>query len=109
MLDDTIKTSEDVEKYLGMSTLGMIPVKEDEKHSKSHKSSKSSKSGSSHHKDSGGSAQAAKERSSSLTVEPDLTSDLEDSMRALDAERDWDADQNQAGEQKHTQETEQES
>ncbi len=29
MLDDTIKTSDDVEKYLGLSTLGMIPVRED--------------------------------------------------------------------------------
>lgn len=107
MLDDTIKTSEDVEKYLGMSTLGMIPVKEEEKHGKGHKSSKSSKSGNSHHKDSGGSAQAAKERSSSLAVEQDSTKDLEESMKALDAERDWDADQN--GKQEHTQETEQES
>lgn len=30
LLDDTIKDSEDVEKYLGLSTLGLIPV-EDEK------------------------------------------------------------------------------
>ena len=30
LLDDTIKTSEDVEKYLGLSTLAMIPVMEDE-------------------------------------------------------------------------------
>lgn len=29
MLDDTIKTSDDVEKYLGLSTLGMIPMKEE--------------------------------------------------------------------------------
>lgn len=29
MLDDTIKTSDDVEKYLGLSTLGMIPERED--------------------------------------------------------------------------------
>lgn len=29
MLDDTIKTSDDVEKYLGLSTLGMIPIRED--------------------------------------------------------------------------------
>lgn len=28
MLDDTIKTSDDVEKYLGLSTLGMIPIRE---------------------------------------------------------------------------------
>lgn len=29
MLDDTIKTSDDVEKYLGLSTLGMIPMREE--------------------------------------------------------------------------------
>ena len=26
LMDDTIKTSEDIEKYLGMSTLGLIPI-----------------------------------------------------------------------------------
>lgn len=31
MLDDTIKTSDDVEKYLGLSTLGMIPIRGDSK------------------------------------------------------------------------------
>ena len=30
LLDDTIKTSEDVERYLGLSTLAMIPIMEDE-------------------------------------------------------------------------------
>ena len=30
LLDDTVKTSEDVEKYLGLSTLAMIPIMEDE-------------------------------------------------------------------------------
>lgn len=30
-LDDTIKTPEDVEKYLGVSVLGSIPISEDEK------------------------------------------------------------------------------
>lgn len=30
LLDDTIKTSDDIEKYLGLSTLGMIPVRETE-------------------------------------------------------------------------------
>ena len=30
LLDDTVKTSEDVEKYLGLSTLALIPVMEDE-------------------------------------------------------------------------------
>lgn len=29
MLDDTIRTADDVEKYLGLSTLGQIPVRED--------------------------------------------------------------------------------
>ncbi len=29
LMDDTIKTSEDVERYLGLSTLGMIPLRED--------------------------------------------------------------------------------
>ena len=29
LLDDTIKTSEDVERYLGLSTLGLIPIIED--------------------------------------------------------------------------------
>lgn len=31
LLDDTIKTSEDVERYLGLSTLAMIPLAEGEK------------------------------------------------------------------------------
>ena len=30
LLDDTIKCSEDVEKYLGLSTLALIPVAVDE-------------------------------------------------------------------------------
>ena len=30
LMDDTIKTSEDVEKYLGLSTLALIPMAEDE-------------------------------------------------------------------------------
>lgn len=30
LLDDTIKTSEDVEKFLGLSTLALIPVREEE-------------------------------------------------------------------------------
>ena len=28
LMDDTIKTSDDIEKYLGLSTLGMIPIRE---------------------------------------------------------------------------------
>jgi capsular polysaccharide biosynthesis protein len=28
LLDDTIKSSEDVEKYLGINTLGLIPIEE---------------------------------------------------------------------------------
>lgn len=35
MLDDTIKTSEDVEKYLGLNTLASVPMRENEK--KTHK------------------------------------------------------------------------
>lgn len=35
LLDDTIKTSDDIEKYLGLSTLGMIPMRE-EKEEKEH-------------------------------------------------------------------------
>ena len=37
MMDDTIKTSDDVERYLGLSVLGMVPTKEEtgkEKHGK---------------------------------------------------------------------------
>lgn len=30
MLDDTIKSSDDIEKYLGISTLGLIPIEESE-------------------------------------------------------------------------------
>ena len=47
LMDDTIKTSEDVEKYLGLSTLALIPVMEDEgalskkqEKSKKHRNSK---------------------------------------------------------------------
>lgn len=38
MLDDTIKTSEDVERYLGLSTLGMIPINEEAEKAESKKS-----------------------------------------------------------------------
>lgn len=34
LMDDTIKTSEDVEKYLGLSTLALIPVAVDENNAK---------------------------------------------------------------------------
>lgn len=37
MLDDSIKTSEDVEKYLELSTLGMIPVSDEEEAKKDKK------------------------------------------------------------------------
>jgi len=37
MMDDTIKTPEDVEKYLGLSVLGSIPVLEDSKKAKHQK------------------------------------------------------------------------
>ena len=34
LTNDTIQTSEDVERYLGVSTLGMIPLAEGQKKSK---------------------------------------------------------------------------
>lgn len=40
LLDDTIKSSEDAEKYLGLSTLALIPVAEDEKTGKKKKKRK---------------------------------------------------------------------
>lgn len=40
LLDDTIKSSEDVEKYLGLSTLALIPVSEDESTGKKKKKRK---------------------------------------------------------------------
>lgn len=40
LLDDTIKSSEDVEKYLGLSTLALIPVAEDESTGKKNKKRK---------------------------------------------------------------------
>lgn len=45
LVDDTIKTSEDVERYLGLSILGLIPVMEGEEkpHSKKHKRRKKEK------------------------------------------------------------------
>lgn len=40
LMDDTIKSSEDVEKYLGLSTLAMIPVAEDAQKHKGRRSKK---------------------------------------------------------------------
>lgn len=40
LMDDTIKSSEDVEKYLGLSTLALIPMREDETVSKKKKKQK---------------------------------------------------------------------
>lgn len=40
LLDDTIKTSEDVEKYLGLSTLALIPITPDENDSRQRKKRK---------------------------------------------------------------------
>ena len=40
LLDDTIKSSEDVEKYLGLSTLALIPVAENESTGKKNKKRK---------------------------------------------------------------------
>jgi len=42
MLDDTIKTSDDIEKYLGLSTLGMIPMREEKEGKEHEKGSRSS-------------------------------------------------------------------
>ncbi|MCF2657199.1 YveK family protein [Lacrimispora saccharolytica] len=41
LLDDTIKTSDDVEKYLGLSTLALIPLADDENTSRKKKRKKS--------------------------------------------------------------------
>lgn len=40
LMDDTIKSSEDVEKYLGLSTLALIPIAESETNSKKKKKKK---------------------------------------------------------------------
>lgn len=40
LMDDTIKSSEDVEKYLGLSTLALIPITENELNSKKKKKKK---------------------------------------------------------------------
>jgi capsular polysaccharide biosynthesis protein len=40
MMNDTIKTSEDIEKYLGITTLGVIPLEDLNTKSKRHKSHK---------------------------------------------------------------------
>ena len=42
LLDDTIKTSDDIEKYLGLSTLGMIPMREEKEGKEHEKGSRSS-------------------------------------------------------------------
>ena len=42
MMDDTVKTSEDVERYLGLSTLGMIPSRDLEEKNKKKKKKKGS-------------------------------------------------------------------
>ena len=43
--NDTIKTQEDVERYLGLSTLGTIPMSEDERKKKKRKKQKKQKRG----------------------------------------------------------------
>lgn len=45
LLDDTIKTSDDIEKYLGLSTLGMIPIRENAEEKSRGKGTQSSHSG----------------------------------------------------------------
>ncbi len=37
LMDDTIKSSDDIEKYLGLSTLALIPMREEEANSKKKK------------------------------------------------------------------------
>ena len=41
--NDTIKNQEDVERYLGLSTLGTIPISEDERKKKKRKKQKKQK------------------------------------------------------------------
>lgn len=48
MIDDTVKSPEDIEKYLGLNTLAAIPLREEEK--KPRKKVKKEKGGSSHGK-----------------------------------------------------------
>lgn len=43
LMDDTIKSSEDVEKYLGLSTLALIPIAKDEEESQKKKKKKKKK------------------------------------------------------------------
>ena len=43
MTDDTVKSAEDVEKYLGLSTLALVPVMEEERAGKKHKERKKKK------------------------------------------------------------------
>ena len=43
LMDDTIKTEEDVQRYLGVSTLGLIPLQEGEKSGKSRTKKKRAK------------------------------------------------------------------
>lgn len=50
MLDDTIKTSDDVERYLGLSTLGMIPIRENPE--RAHYSRHESRTAAANHADS---------------------------------------------------------
>lgn len=45
LMNDTIQTSEDIEKYLGISCLGSIPLYEDEKKSKKKRKKRKNKSG----------------------------------------------------------------
>lgn len=44
ILDDTIKTSDDVEKYLGITNLSLIPLTEEEYNEQPHDSKKKKKS-----------------------------------------------------------------
>ena len=104
LLDDTIKTTEDVEKYLGLSTLAMIPVIQDaigaDKRSSSSssgsssgkkevKKKSSSESGSSRSSSSeSGSASASAARTGTTTVRPVKKKPESSSMVILDDDED---------------------
>lgn len=84
MLDDTIKTSDDIERYLGLSVLGMVPTKEEpgkERHGKSgsgsgRKSSGRTSSGSGYREtEDGGSSGRRQAGAGRGDTEDDMTAD----------------------------------
>ncbi len=85
--DDTIKVSDDVERYLGLSTLGMIPINDEQdehKHSKKKSSGKKKGSSSSGRSSSGG-------RSSSSLDDTLEEVDLDEAAKAKNDKKDPDA------------------